>query len=150
MPDYGDIKKQVLRQLEINPKISLKDCQKVVEGLKKDNFYKIKRENKPKNKQKNKPRGSTQRGNAAYSSSNAPPSHPHAFIDDPDELLYSVAIRELNRSQPDPRWANILIQCREKIGKHKTEVLDQLQKQPTRVLTEMLKKQSGKYSQAEQ
>ena len=142
MPDYGDIKKQVLRQLEINPKISLKDCQKVVEGLKKDNFYKIKRENKPKNKQKNKPRGSTQRGNAAYSSSNAPPSHPHAFIDDPDELLMSVAKRMLNMPNPDPRWATILINCLKENIQDKNEVSEQLRNVPTQSLVNILKKSS--------
>lgn len=43
------IKEMVLRQLNATPNILLKDCQMVVPGLKKDNFYKIKRErNKPK------------------------------------------------------------------------------------------------------
>jgi len=44
------------------------------------------------------------------------------FIDDPDELLMSVAMRELNRPGPDPRWASILISVRkENIGKSKKE-----------------------------
>ena len=38
------IKELVLRQLDINPNISLKDCQTVVDGLKKGNFYKIKKQ----------------------------------------------------------------------------------------------------------
>ena len=68
---------------------------------------------------------------------------PSPIIDDPDELLYSVAIRELNRAQPDPRWASILIQCRKEIGKRKNEMIDQLQKLPTKQLVEILEKQSG-------
>ena len=44
------------------------------------------------------------------------------FIDDPDELLMSVAVRELNKSNPDPRWANVLITTRrENIGQSKKE-----------------------------
>lgn len=73
-------------------------------------------------------------------------SSPSPIIDDPDELLYSVAIRELNRAQPDPRWASILIQCRKEIGKRKNEMIDQLQKLPTKQLVEILEKQSGQSS----
>ncbi len=44
------------------------------------------------------------------------------FIDDPDELLMSVAVRELNKPNPDPRWANVLITTRkENIGFSKKE-----------------------------
>ncbi len=44
------------------------------------------------------------------------------FIDDPDELLMSVSTRELNKPNPDPRWASILISVRkENIGKSKKE-----------------------------
>ena len=44
------------------------------------------------------------------------------FIDDPDELLMSVAMRELNKPNPDPRWANVLITTRkENIGQSKKE-----------------------------
>lgn len=44
------------------------------------------------------------------------------YIDDPDELLLSVAVRELNRPNPDPRWANVLITTRkENIGISKKE-----------------------------
>ena len=45
-------------------------------------------------------------------SNNKPPTNPPSFIDDPDELLMSVAVRELNKSNPDPRWANVLITTR--------------------------------------
>ena len=71
------------------------------------------------------------------------------FIDDPDELLMSVAIRELNKPNPDSRWATILIACRKENIAIKSEVIDQLQKLPTKALTEMLRKQSGKSSLAE-
>lgn len=44
------------------------------------------------------------------------------IIDDPDELLMSVAMRELNKPNPDPRWANVLITTRrENIGYSKKE-----------------------------
>ena len=44
------------------------------------------------------------------------------FIDDPDELLISVCIRELNKARPDPRWASILINVRkESLGMSKKE-----------------------------
>lgn len=60
------IKEKVLAQLLINPDISLKDCQIVVEGLKKDNFYKIKRErNKPKKKGKQGKQKKSQHGEKA-------------------------------------------------------------------------------------
>ena len=49
-------------------------------------------------------------------------SQPPNFIDVPDELLMSVSIRELNRENPDPRWASILITTRkENIGQSKKE-----------------------------
>ena len=65
------------------------------------------------------------------------------FIDDPDELLMSVAVRELNKANPDPRWASILINCKKENISHKSEVIEQLQKLPTKNLIEILKKQSG-------
>ena len=70
--------------------------------------------------------------------------NPPKIIDDPDELLMSVAVRELNKPNPDPRWASILINCRKENITIKSEVIDQLQKLPTKALTEMLRKQSGK------
>ena len=49
-------------------------------------------------------------------------SQEHKFIDDPDELLMSVSVRELNRPNPDPRWANVLITTRKaNIGQSKKE-----------------------------
>lgn len=41
---------------------------------------------------------------------NGSPDHP--YVDDPDELLMSVAIRELNRPNPAYQWANILLNAR--------------------------------------
>ena len=139
------LKELVIRQLEVDPDISLKACISVVPGLKKSNFYKIKKEWKLGSGQvdkKKKPRGSTQRGNADYSSSNAPPSHPHAFIDDPDELLMSVAKRMLNMPNPDPRWATILINCLKENIQDKNEVSEQLRNVPTQSLVNILKKNS--------
>ena len=47
---------------------------------------------------------------------------PTTFIDDPDELLLSVSMRELNKPDPDPRWGNLLIAVRkENIGISKKE-----------------------------
>lgn len=44
------------------------------------------------------------------------------FIDDPDELLLSVSMRELNKPDPDPRWGNLLIAVRkEQLGTSKKE-----------------------------
>ena len=51
-----------------------------------------------------------------------PQNTPLTFIDDPDELLLSVSMRMLNKPEPDPRWANVLITTRrENIGKSKKE-----------------------------
>lgn len=61
------------------------------------------------------------------------------FIDDPDELLYSVAIRELNKQNPDPRWANILISCRKENITTKREVLEKFKNLPTQTLVSLLK-----------
>lgn len=62
------------------------------------------------------------------------------FIDDPDELLLSVAIRELNRANPDPRWASILINCKKENISNKEKVLDQFKQLPTQALVNLLSK----------
>ena len=69
----------------------------------------------------------------SYSSSND-------VIDDPDELLMSVAIRELNRANPDPRWASILISCKKENISNKSEVLDKFNQLPTQALVNLLSK----------
>lgn len=66
------------------------------------------------------------------------------FIDDRDELLLSVAMRELNKPNPDPRWANILISCKKEKITTKTEVLEQFRQQPTQLLVNLLNKSSQK------
>ena len=141
------LKELVIRQLEVDPDISLKACISVVPGLKKSNFYKIKKEWKLDSGQvdkKNKPRGSkTRRGNADYSSDDiATLDSPHPFIDDPDELLMSVAKRMLNMPNPDPRWATILINCLKENIQDKNEVQEQLRNVPTQSLVNILKKNS--------
>lgn len=65
---------------------------------------------------------------------------PPKIVDDPDELLMSVAIRELNRANPDPRWASILISCKKEHITNKSEVLDQFKQLPTKVLVTLLSK----------
>jgi len=85
--------------------------------------------------------GATNRKSSTGNTNIAPTVDP---ISDPDELLYSVAIRELNKSQPDPRWANILITCITKIHKTKKARQDLLQNKPTNNLLSMIEKSSGK------
>ena len=64
------------------------------------------------------------------------------FIDDPDELLISVAIRELNKTNPDPRWASILINCKkEKITTQRADI-EQFKQLPTKALVSLLSKSS--------
>ena len=135
------IKEMVLAQLSINPDISLKDCQKVVKGLKKSNFYKIKRERELPSEQSEQPRGK-KRDTSKNSIPPVAPSNPHAFIDDPDELLMSVAKRMLNMPNPDPRWATILINCLKENIQDKNEVSEQLRNVPTQSLVNILKKNS--------
>lgn len=62
------------------------------------------------------------------------------FIDDSDELLLSVAKRELNKPNPDPRWANILISCKKEKITSKNEVIDQFKQASTKALIGLLKK----------
>lgn len=53
---------------------------------------------------------------------NQPPKQEKNIIDDPDELLYSVAMRELNKTNPNHQWARILIEVRkENISQSKKE-----------------------------
>ena len=66
------------------------------------------------------------------------------FIDNPDELLLSTAIRELNKPNPDPRWATILINCKKEKITTKTEVIEEFRQQPTRLLVNLLNKSSQK------
>ena len=70
----------------------------------------------------------------------SPPQEITAFIDDPNELLMSVAIRELNKPDPDPRWANILIACKKENITIRNEMLDQFKQLPTKALVSLLNK----------
>ena len=62
------------------------------------------------------------------------------FIDNPDELLLNTAIRELNKPNPDPRWANILISCKKENISTKSEVLEQFKQLNTQTLVNLLSK----------
>ena len=62
------------------------------------------------------------------------------FIDDPNELLLSTAIRELNKPSPDPRWATILINCKKENISTKSEVIEQFNQLPTQTLVNLLSK----------
>jgi hypothetical protein len=81
-----------------------------------------------------------------YKSHSIPPPMEHTLIDDPDELLMSVAIRELNKPDPDPRWANILISCKKENITMRNEMLDQFKQLPTKVLVNLLSKNSPEES----
>ena len=75
-----------------------------------------------------------------------PPPLNRVYTDDPDELLMSVAIRELNKPQPDPRWASILINCKKENITTKSEVLEEFKQLPTQVLVNLLSKSLQKES----
>jgi len=70
------------------------------------------------------------------------PPQETSFIDDPNELLLSVAIRELNKPNPDPRWASILINCKKEKITNTNEVIDQFKNLPTQALVNLLNKSS--------
>ena len=74
-------------------------------------------------------------------SNNKPPQTQESiFIDDPDELLISVAIRELNKSNPDPRWASILINCKKEKITIQGDAAEQFKNLPTQALVALLNK----------
>ena len=64
------------------------------------------------------------------------------YTDDPDELLLSVAIRELNKPDPDPRWASILINCKKEKITTKGAAFEQFKNLPTQALVNLLSKNS--------
>lgn len=70
----------------------------------------------------------------------------HRFIDDRDELLLSVAIRELNKPKPDPRWANILIACKKEKITNKGDDIESFRKLPNEILANLLNKSKLKTS----
>ena len=69
-----------------------------------------------------------------------PPQDENGFIDDPDELLISVAIRELNKPNPDPRWASILLGCKKENVQLRTQRLESFKNLPTTALVNLLSK----------
>lgn len=136
-------KELVIRQLSIDPEISLKACQKVVPGLTKSNFYKIKKQWREDGGRVDTKKGSDPR---PKNKSQKPPfdhvrdggSDLPDYIDDPDELLMSVAIRELNRPDPSYQWANILLAAKkQKITVQGDE--NELQRQSISTLVSKLK-----------
>jgi hypothetical protein len=50
-----------------------------------------------------------------------PPQNNDNIIDDPNELLMSCAMRELNKSTPDVRWGNILLTLLDKTKQLETK-----------------------------
>ena len=91
-----------------------------------------------KSKIKNKP-NSTQK-----QSISDPPQETTGFIDDPNELLMSVAVRELNKPNPDPRWANILISCKKENITIIGDDIESFRKLPNEVLANLLNKSKQK------
>lgn len=74
---------------------------------------------------------------------------PNDFIDDPNELLMDCAIRELNKQNPEVRWASILINILDKtkqleaISKDRVEVQSKLKQYSTIDLISLRKKLTG-------
>lgn len=64
---------------------------------------------------------------------------PHNYTNDPDELLMSVSIRMLNKPEPDPRWANILLSCRKENISNKNEAMEEYSALPNSALSMLLK-----------
>ena len=66
------------------------------------------------------------------------------LIDDPNELLMSTAMRELNKANPEVRWANVLLQLLDKTkqleAKSKSEVQSKLKQYSITELIELRKK----------
>lgn len=77
----------------------------------------------------------------------------HDFIDDPNELLMDCAIRELNKQNPEVRWASILINILDKtkqleaINKDRVEVQSKLKQYSTIDLINLRKKLTGNLQQ---
>lgn len=71
------------------------------------------------------------------------------FIDDPNELLMSDAIRELNKEHPDVRWATILVNILketkqlEAVNKDREEVQSKLKQYSTEDLVKLRKRLTG-------
>ena len=128
---------------EYNPRSKVTWSKKRVTACKKcGKQFIIKKDHVIKVEGKKKARKAVEkRVNSATSSTNT-----GEFIDDPDELLMSVAIRELNKPDPDPRWASILINCKKENINTKGADIESYRKLPNEVLASLLKKSKLKTS----
>jgi len=133
-------KELLLNIFEKFPNIKLQEAQKEIPTLTKANFYKCRRQ-WLKSKSPPKITKSKQSTKNTKSTKKNPPQE-ISFIDDPNELLLSVAIRELNKPNPDPRWASILINCKKEKITNTNEVIDQFKNLPTQALVNLLNKSS--------
>lgn len=106
--------------LDANPEIKYNDAKELIKNkweldLSRSNYDKIKSVRRKGKRSKKKKIIKKVQGHSS-------PPRTDDYIDDPDELLMSVSTRELNKPDPDPRWASILISVRkENIGKSKRE-----------------------------
>ncbi len=128
-------KKAMLEKLiDKYPNLKYNEAKEEITTLTEPYFNKVKSIYKnSKGKRKGKKKGKKVKTQAKGNSSIT------AFIDDPNELLLSTAIRELNKPNPDPRWANILISCKKEKITTESEVIDQFKQQTTQTLVNILK-----------
>jgi hypothetical protein len=66
------------------------------------------------------------------------------YKDDPDELLHSLCVRELNKPNPDVRWASILLTLLKERGKRASEMSEQFRQLPSTTLIQLLKTKSAR------
>ena len=70
------------------------------------------------------------------------------FIDDPNELLFQTAIRELNKPNPSHQWASILLTLLDKSKilevKSKTDVMEKYKRMDITTRLELLKSLEGR------
>lgn len=80
-------------------------------------FYRVKKESPqiPTTTKKSKTK-STQKPSISD-----PPRDEMRFVDDPNELLMSCSMRELNKPDPDVQWGRILLTLLEKTGRLETK-----------------------------
>jgi hypothetical protein len=134
-------KEAIEKELELNFKISFEEASKRIEGLKQKTFNNVKSQWKKHNRDSSGINGKKPK------TKNIPEKElnsPLTFIDDPNELLMSVAMRELNKSNPEVRWASILLQMLDKTKqletKSKSEVKSKLKQYSSSELIELRKR----------
>lgn len=91
MSTLTTIKELILRQLEINPDISLKDAQKVIPKLTKGNFYKVKRQLKESTSRPSKHKKKTNGRKAA----STPPIELPVFDEDEIDFTKEAYIKAI-------------------------------------------------------